>query len=248
MRTLTFLDPARQEWAPWSRVRVGSGKNGQTVSCKSSAQSASSVCASCYPSYIRTEPQCVDGAALFYTTPLPDTLQVLRQYALHLLFMPPAPSPAMAGSEAPAPVRNPFPFQHKPNALDRDRIVVPVGWDSWGKISVLRDGFDAKTWGEAWERDLDRDEAETEPGAKKMYAALVPDQGAKVRILESPHAFALTTISTATATTSFQQSHTRTSVPRQKLRRELEEAGPRPSGCVPKPQRECLRRYRRAYG
>ncbi|KAH9833682.1 dynein light intermediate chain-domain-containing protein [Rhodofomes roseus] len=119
------------------------------------------------------------GAGLFYTTPLPDTLQVLRQYALHLLFMPPAPSPAMAGSEAPAPVRNPFPFQHKPNALDRDRIVVPAGWDSWGKIGVLRDGFDAKTWGEALERDLDRDEGETEPGAKKLYATLVPDQGAK---------------------------------------------------------------------
>ncbi|KAH9938017.1 dynein light intermediate chain [Fomitopsis serialis] len=119
------------------------------------------------------------GAGLFYTTPLPDTLQVLRQYALHLLFMPPAPSPTMAGSEAPAPVRNPFPFPHKPNPLDRDRIVVPAGWDSWGKIGVLRDGFDAKTWGEAWERDLDRDEGETEPGAKKTYATLVPDQGAK---------------------------------------------------------------------
>ncbi|KAI0732781.1 dynein light intermediate chain-domain-containing protein [Fomitopsis betulina] len=119
------------------------------------------------------------GAGLFYITPLPDTLQVLRQYALHLLFIPPAPSPTMAGSEAPAPVRNPFPFQHKPNPLDRDRIVVPVGWDSWGKISVLRDGFDAKAWGDAWERDLEHDDAETEPGARKLYAALVPDQGVK---------------------------------------------------------------------
>ena len=51
-------------------------------------------------------------------------------------------------------MRNPFPFVHKPNTLDRDRIVVPGGWDSWGKIVVLRDGFDAKAWGEAWLRDL----------------------------------------------------------------------------------------------
>ncbi|PPQ68272.1 hypothetical protein CVT26_006188 [Gymnopilus dilepis] len=120
------------------------------------------------------------GAALFYTTPLPANLQVLRQYALHLLFMPPAPSPAMAAAgETQAPVRNLFPFTQKPNTLDRDRIVVPAGWDSWGKISVLRDGFDAKMWGEAWERDLNPEEGQTEAGAKKAYANLVPDQGPK---------------------------------------------------------------------
>ncbi|GBE79865.1 DLIC-domain-containing protein [Sparassis latifolia] len=121
------------------------------------------------------------GSALFYTTPLPATLQLLRQYALHLLFMPPAPAPGFASAtDAPAPVRNRFPFQHKPNTLDRDKIVVPAGWDSWGKISVLRDGFDAKSWGEAWEHDLDHAEDDTgESGAKKMYSMLVPDQGAK---------------------------------------------------------------------
>ena len=120
-----------------------------------------------------------DGAALFYSTPLPANLQVLRQYALHLLFVPPAPSPAGAPSmEVQAPVRNNFPFSHKPNTLDRDRIVVPAGWDSWGKIAVLRDGFDAKMWGEAWERDLNAEDGEL--GAKKTYANLVPDQGSKV--------------------------------------------------------------------
>lgn len=123
-----------------------------------------------------------DGASLFYTTPLPATLQVLRQYTLHSLFMPPAPSPAVATSDAQAPVRNPFPFQHKPNTLDRDRIVVPAGWDSWGKISVMRDGFDAKMWGEAWERDLDN-EVDGEPGGRKTFASLVPDQGTKVSYL-----------------------------------------------------------------
>ncbi|KAF9236235.1 dynein light intermediate chain-domain-containing protein [Melanogaster broomeanus] len=122
------------------------------------------------------------GAALFYTTPQPSTLQVLRQYTLHLLFTPPAPSPGMAaGMEAPAPIRNPFIFHHRPNTLDRDRIVVPAGWDSWGKIGVLREGFEARMWGEAWDADLNADGSETEDanGAKRMYRMLVPDQGAK---------------------------------------------------------------------
>lgn len=94
------------------------------------------------------------------------------------------PSPA----ELQAPVRNLFPFLHKPNTLDRDRIVVPAGWDSWGKISIMRDGFDAKMWGEAWERDLESEggQGTGEAGARKAYATLVPDQGSKVISLHSP--------------------------------------------------------------
>lgn len=124
-----------------------------------------------------------DGAGLFYTTPQPAVLQVLRRYALHVLFTPPAPSPSMsANSEAAAPPRNPFPFQHRTNTLDRDRIVVPAGWDSWGKITVLREGFDAKSWGEAWERDVDMNDTVSTQGAKALYSSLVPDQGTKVCI------------------------------------------------------------------
>ncbi|KAH9988414.1 dynein light intermediate chain-domain-containing protein [Russula vinacea] len=123
------------------------------------------------------------GAGLFYTTPQPTTLNVLRQYALHTLFVPPAPAPDGAFDGAAAPARNPFPFLHKPNTLDRDRIVVPAGWDSWGKIAVLRDGFDSKAWGEAWEHDLSSesgvDDEGSEAGARKQYAALVQDQGPK---------------------------------------------------------------------
>jgi hypothetical protein len=89
-----------------------------------------------------------------------------------------------SGAEPQAPIRNIFPFSHKPNTLDRDRIVVPAGWDSWGKIAIMRDGFDAKTWGEAWERDLDENQNEGS-GARKLFAALVPDQGTKVSIVAS---------------------------------------------------------------
>jgi dynein light intermediate chain 1 len=45
----------------------------------------------------------------------------------------------------------------------------------------MRDGFEAKLWGEAWERDIEAEESEVEqPGAKKMFSRLVPDQGTKV--------------------------------------------------------------------
>ncbi|KAH8118671.1 dynein light intermediate chain-domain-containing protein [Phellopilus nigrolimitatus] len=124
------------------------------------------------------------GASLFYTTPTPPILHHLRQYALHMLFVPPAPAPGLPSAEAVAPHRNPFPFVEKPNILDRDRILVPSGWDSWGKIAVLRDGFDAKLWGEAWDNDLeagaDAQEVNgSEPRARALYADLVPDRGIK---------------------------------------------------------------------
>jgi hypothetical protein len=98
--------------------------------------------------------------------------------------VPPAPASDGLLDGTAASAHNPFPFSHKPNTLDRDHIVVPAGWDSWGKFAVLRDGFDAKAWGEAWERDLSFEagaDEESETGARKLYAALVPDQGPKVR-------------------------------------------------------------------
>ena len=54
------------------------------------------------------------------------TLNILRQYAFHVLFVPPVPSPDGTLDDTAAPVRNPF---HKPNTLDGERLVVPAGWD-----------------------------------------------------------------------------------------------------------------------
>lgn len=164
--------------------------------------------------------------------------------------MPPPPSPVMAGgTEAPAPVRNPFPFQHKPNTLDRDRIVVPAGWDSWGKIAVLREGFDAKTWGEAWERDLEEAEGQGsgEAGAKKLFAALVPDQGEKVGMISLSSILAIDTLYVAPRLTSNQQPNAGADIPTQALRREFEEGRQRSSCFVPKsdrPYHRCSSRYR----
>lgn len=50
----------------------------------------------------------------------------------------------------------------------------------------MRDGFDAKAWGEAWDKDLDdaNDGPDavhgSEPGAKSMFSEIVPDRGLKV--------------------------------------------------------------------
>ncbi|KZT42981.1 hypothetical protein SISSUDRAFT_979151 [Sistotremastrum suecicum HHB10207 ss-3] len=110
------------------------------------------------------------GAALFYTTQQPTTLSELRHYALHLLFM----QPTSATSEG-ALGRNPFPQSHKPNTLDRDRIFVPAGWDSWGKIQILRDNFEYKVWSEAWEREIDPEKQNESPGpgAKQLFETLI---------------------------------------------------------------------------
>lgn len=39
--------------------------------------------------------------------------------------------------------------------IDRDKVVVPPNWDSWGKIRVLRDGFDVEATSNGWSLDID---------------------------------------------------------------------------------------------
>jgi hypothetical protein len=49
----------------------------------------------------------------------------------------------------------------------------------------MREGFEAKPWSEAWERDIDSP-------AEKVFSALMPDRGIKVcyRNRRSPIAYA----------------------------------------------------------
>lgn len=129
----------------------------------------------------------LDGAALFYTTKTPETLSVFRKYLLHLLFMPPSPS---LGGDTAANVRNPFPFNQKANVLDLDRIFIPAGWDSAGKIAVVHDGFESKLWRDAWDADLNEGEGTEDEdviGAARLYAKLVPDRSPKVCSNKKPH-------------------------------------------------------------
>ncbi len=45
------------------------------------------------------------------------------------------------------------PLKH--NVIDRDKVVIPPNWDSWGKIRVLRDGFDVEAVNKGWSLDIE---------------------------------------------------------------------------------------------
>ncbi|KAL2888243.1 Cytoplasmic dynein 1 light intermediate chain 1 [Ceratocystis lukuohia] len=78
------------------------------------------------------------------------------------------------------------PLKH--NTIDRDKILVPPNWDSWGKIRVLRDGFDVETISAGWAEDLqkawpimpdlefsDQDDEGLDLSAVTLYEDWVPD-------------------------------------------------------------------------
>ncbi|KAJ3008829.1 hypothetical protein HKX48_008320 [Thoreauomyces humboldtii] len=91
------------------------------------------------------------GASLFYTsTHHPDTLENLRAYVLDRLLAPRIfVSPQLSGVQSlpAAPVASPKPYAKKAQVVERDTVFVPSGWDSWGKIRVLREGFDCEAMG-----------------------------------------------------------------------------------------------------
>ena len=45
------------------------------------------------------------------------------------------------------------PLKH--NVIDRDKILIPANWDSWGKIRVLREGFDVEGICNGWSAAID---------------------------------------------------------------------------------------------
>ncbi|POS82837.1 hypothetical protein EPUL_003142, partial [Erysiphe pulchra] len=47
------------------------------------------------------------------------------------------------------------PLRH--NVIDRDKVLVPPNWDSWGKIRVLREGFDVEAVSKGWSHDIEKD-------------------------------------------------------------------------------------------
>ncbi|ROT41037.1 dynein light intermediate chain [Sodiomyces alkalinus F11] len=76
------------------------------------------------------------GASLIYTTP-----------------NVPSPLPSLVHSSlGVTSLLKRQPLKH--NVIDRDKILVPPNWDSWGKIRVLRDGFDVEATSIGWSRDL----------------------------------------------------------------------------------------------
>ncbi|KAI9319808.1 dynein light intermediate chain-domain-containing protein [Dichotomocladium elegans] len=104
------------------------------------------------------------GAALFYTSTLhPYTFHHLRQYILHRLLTTSTKS---------------FPFNLKAQVIERDSVIVPAGWDSWGKIRVLREGFDCEGVSQGWDADMESIADRQQPGAhgaRGVYEEVIPD-------------------------------------------------------------------------
>lgn len=42
----------------------------------------------------------------------------------------------------------------KHNVIDRDKILVPSNWDSWGKIRIIREGFNIEGVGTSWSIEI----------------------------------------------------------------------------------------------
>lgn len=105
-----------------------------------------------------------DGAALIFTsTHRPATLSTLKEYTLHQLFN--------SSEDSSASSLRTFPFLHRANVVDRDALLVPAGWDSWGKIKVLRDSFDAQATSNAWQALLDQKLGQAPPDEEDVQAA-----------------------------------------------------------------------------
>lgn len=67
------------------------------------------------------------------------------------------------------------PLKH--NVIERDKVLVPPHWDSWGKIRVLREGFDVEGINSGWGVDISSPstEAESEGGAVEVYEDVIKD-------------------------------------------------------------------------
>ncbi len=57
------------------------------------------------------------------------------------------------------------------NVIDRDKILIPPNWDSWGKIRILREGFQMETVANAWSVEIQTPpEAEFDASTAKPVA------------------------------------------------------------------------------
>ena len=167
-----------QGWEVWSKAREENGKNRQMGLCESLERSPWNVgwLHELEQSFLVKKSRFLDGASFVLHNAsaseicryCDNTHYVYLSSHLHLRLhhlkhkLPFAISSLLCRSQT----------------LDQDRIVVPPGWDSWGKISVMRDGFDAKIWGEAWERDLEsanRKLAKQEQRRLTLHSFLISD-------------------------------------------------------------------------
>ncbi|KAJ3171718.1 hypothetical protein HDU88_007798 [Geranomyces variabilis] len=107
------------------------------------------------------------GAGLVYTsTHLPETFDTLRSYIFDLLLSPPPDT-----STANATFKSPYGPPMKPQVVERDNVFVPAGWDSWGKINILRTGFDCAAI--AHDSDLNGNNAHEASPPTAIYQSVI---------------------------------------------------------------------------
>ncbi len=83
----------------------------------------------------------VDGASLHYLSPsFPQTISIALDNLERMLSLPARHIGKSASSKA--------------LVVERDQVFIPPGWDSWGKIRVLREGFDAEGVSLGWSAEL----------------------------------------------------------------------------------------------
>ncbi|RKP13471.1 dynein light intermediate chain-domain-containing protein, partial [Piptocephalis cylindrospora] len=105
------------------------------------------------------------GASLFHTTThRPRTFAMLRAYLLHRLL---GPGSALV------------------KVVERETVAVPSGWDTWGKIGILREGFQCRETLDGWEFDLVEEDrghgSGVEGGLRQLYEQAIRDSSVGVR-------------------------------------------------------------------
>lgn len=69
--------------------------------------------------------------------------------------------------------------------VERDSVLVPAGWDSWGKLRVLREGFDCEAVHQGWDSDMDAVEDRQQPGfhgARGNYEEVIVNPNSKEQV------------------------------------------------------------------
>ncbi|TYJ51346.1 hypothetical protein B9479_008082 [Cryptococcus floricola] len=77
-------------------------------------------------------------------------------------------------------------YHHRAEVLDRDAVMVPSGWDSWGKTGkIMRDGFDPALVEKGWKINLSRYIAKS-VGASSLLASPPPQSPANLTTVSEP--------------------------------------------------------------
>lgn len=98
----------------------------------------------------------IDGASLIYSAPyLANSLQSLIHSSLGIHSLLKRQS-----------------LKH--NVIDRDKILVPANWDSWGKIRIIREGFDMEGVSTAWSIEIQDSSEPLVPKAEDENAQTNP--------------------------------------------------------------------------